>query len=298
MVCFLNILNLRNMKLINITKNLAAVLLSVGMIMTSCSTDWPSYSPKSGDVTFQASAGSFTLSGTPVTVTLQRGSASAAEAIPVTLTDKNKVFTMASTTANFAAGSCTTDVQLTYTSSALTPGKAYEFTLAIDASKAAPGAISSTFDGTALLPFVWSDYGTLSLVGSSFWDDGDVPASYTLQTDKRTNNWYKIKNFYGGGTDAIFGVDTSTGDVTFTSPAASTYNGEEVTRFLTSCVSSKYGPYSCLIRAASTGKGPFIARAASYPLPLGAYLITYNWMVVSAGYFGNFQDNFRVTALK
>ncbi|MCI1733246.1 MAG: hypothetical protein LKM33_02655 [Bacteroidales bacterium] len=44
------------MKLINITKSLAAVLLSVGMIMTSCSTDWPSYSPTSGDVTFQASS--------------------------------------------------------------------------------------------------------------------------------------------------------------------------------------------------------------------------------------------------
>ncbi|MCI1719554.1 MAG: hypothetical protein LKM37_00760 [Bacteroidales bacterium] len=204
------------MKLINITKSLAAVLLSVGMIMTSCSTDWPSYSPTSGDVTFQASSGSFSLSGTPVTVTLQRGTASAAESVPVTLTDTNNVFTMVSKTADFAAGSYTADVQLSYTSSALTPGDTYAFSLAIDSKVAAPGAIATKFDGTAMLPFTWEDYGTISWtagIARSYNGNASLVTSYKLQKAKYTTAYYRVVNAFGGTTNLDVKVDVAAGFV-------------------------------------------------------------------------------------
>ena len=109
------------------------LLLSV-LFVTSCATKFPEYKVVNEDVSWEMGAFGFGMdeAETPIVITIQRGVATEALEVPITLTDEYGVYTVSTSKVSFAAGEYSKQVTLTYDYSALTPGVEYIFKLSFN----------------------------------------------------------------------------------------------------------------------------------------------------------------------
>ena len=194
----------------------AVSALVVLFSLSSCSQDMMevTYTPDNYNVTFESSSATYALEGQALVVTINRGVAKEAISVPLTLTDPNGVYSMDKRTADFAEGEYTTQVKLSYNVSDLKPVVNYAFTLSFDdAYKAVSGTNKIT--GSCQMPLVYRDWGKVSAYKGSFFSY--VPAekrTWDIQLADYTNNYFKIKGFFGGETDLEFNIQNGQGVVT------------------------------------------------------------------------------------
>jgi len=182
------------------------LLLSV-LFVTSCETKFPEYKLVNEDVSWESEGVGFGMdeAETPVVVTIQRGDASEALNVPITLTDEEGVYTISTTNVSFAAGEYSKTVTLSYDYSSLVPGTEYIFTLSFDEGLAGAGCFS-TYTGNGKMLLQYEDYATgyysgrwevnLSIMAFA-WVNGPLiedldSDEWTLQRAKGTTAYYKM----------------------------------------------------------------------------------------------------------
>ena len=192
-----------NMKLI---KYGFGLLLSV-LIVTSCASKWPEYKVVNEDVSFAINGAGFGMdeAETPVIVKIQRGVATEALEVPVTLADEYGVYTISPSKVSFAAGEYEKTITVSYDYSKLTPGVEYVFTLAFNNALAGAGSYYK-YEGVGKMLLQYEDYQTgwysgrwevnAALTGFE-WIDGPLVSDldsdeWTLQRAKGTTSYYKM----------------------------------------------------------------------------------------------------------
>ncbi|MBP5391696.1 MAG: hypothetical protein J6Y40_06445 [Bacteroidales bacterium] len=182
------------------------ILLSV-LIVTSCASKWPEYKVTNEDVSWNMDAFGFGMdeAETPVVVKLQRGVATEALEVPITLTDEHGVYSVSPSKVSFAAGEYEKTVTLTYDYSALVPGVEYIFQLSFNENLAGHGSFS-TIEGNGKMLLQYEDYKSgyysgrwevdLSIM-NFVWIDGPYVSDldsdeWILQRAKGTTAYYKM----------------------------------------------------------------------------------------------------------
>lgn len=187
------------------------LLLSV-LFVTSCATKFPEYKVVNEDVSWEMGAFGFGMdeAETPIVINIQRGVATEALEVPITLTDEYGVYTVSTSKVSFAAGEYSKQVTLTYDYSALTPGVEYIFKLSFNDNLAGAGCFSS-IEGNGKMLLQYEDYQTGLYSGSwqvdlnamAFkWVDGPIipdldSDEWTLQRAKGTTAYYKMVLYDG-----------------------------------------------------------------------------------------------------
>ena len=273
--------------------------LAVVFALTSCNQDLmeATYTPDNNNVTFEMSSASYSLEGQPIVIKINRGVANDAISIPLTLTDAHGVYTMNKKSADFAAGEYTTEVQLSYNVDDLKPVVNYAFTLSFnEADMAISGA--SKLTGNCQMPLVYKDWGKMSAYAGSFFSY--VPAekrTWTIQLADYTNNYFKVKGFFGGETDLEFNIQDGSGIIT--APGASYYSATgaaPLAKFVSGAVHPSYGVVTVWVDydPAYTVFGNLNEEGT---LQLGSIMQFDTFITVSAGYFGWYTHQAVVSAV-
>ncbi len=282
------------MKLLSVVGALAVVFA-----LTSCNQDLmeATYTPDNNNVTFEESTATYSLEGQPIVVKINRGIANEAISIPLTLTDAHGVYTMNKTSADFAAGEYTTEVQLTYNVEDLKPVVNYAFTLSFnEADKALTGANKVT--ASCQMPLVYKDWGVMT--GTALYAGSLMTAeqkSWKIQLADYTNNYFKIVGMYGSETDLEFNIQEGAGVIT--APAASYYSSlgaYPLAKFVTAAIHPSYGAMSAWIDM-DPAYVLFGNLSEEGTLQLGSIMQCDVFYTVSAGYFGWKTDQYQVTAV-
>lgn len=193
------------------------LLLSV-MLLSSCESKWPYYTTTNEDVTWELSSKTYSLQAeeTPIEITIQRGVATEALSVPITLTDPHNVYTVNTNTVNFAAGEYKKTIVITYSYAALTPGTEYTFDLSFNNSLAGPGSFS-TMKGNGMMKLQYEDWSTATPYVFWYVDLNAMAFTYRMgsineecdattfkvQLAKGTTSYFKIIAFDSpGGTPA------------------------------------------------------------------------------------------------
>ena len=191
-----------NMKLI---KYGFGILLSV--LLVSCASKWPTYTVTNEDVSWESEGVGFGMdeAETPVIVTLQRGVATEALEVPITLEDEHGVYTLSTSKVSFAAGEYQKTITVNYDYSSLVPGTEYIFLLKFNENMAGHGCFS-TFEGNGKMLLQYEDYMTgwysgrwqVNAAATAFeWVDGPLvddldSDEWMLQRAKGTTAYYKM----------------------------------------------------------------------------------------------------------
>ena len=284
------------MKLLSVVGALAVVFA-----LTSCNQDMmeTTYTPDNNNVTFEMSTASFNLEGQPIVIKINRGVANDAISIPLTLTDPTGTFTINKNSADFAAGEFSTEVQLSYNLEDLKPIVNYPFTLSFNEADMAISG-SSRLSANCQMPLVYKDWGKVSAYAGSFF--GYVPAekrTWTIQLADFTNNYFKIKGFFGGEEDIEFNIQNGKGVIT--APGISYYNATDVkdypmAKVVTGAVHPSYGVVTAYLDI-DPAYVLFGGLNEDGTLQLGSIMQFDTWITVSAGYFGWYTHQIQVTAV-
>ena len=210
---FNNIIVLKDMKSFKkyITNGAAVIAAVCGLLVSSCSTKEAIYTPTGTDVSFPGATASYTLSpsATTITVYLNRGVADKALQVPITMVDKNNLFTLSTSSVSFEAGEFQKPITVTYNFKNFNPGTKYVFTLSFNSSVAGPGSYS-TVNCTAQLPLEYESYMVTKFIASVYYDKTaggmvdsptipyvkDLGVSGTLMKAKYTDKYYKLISWY------------------------------------------------------------------------------------------------------
>ena len=202
-----------SMKLLSVVGALAVVFA-----ITSCNQDMmeKTYTPDNYNVTFETSSTSYSLEGQALVVKINRGVANEAISVPLTLSDPNGVYSLNKSTADFAEGEYTTEVEVTYNVGSLQPVVNYAFTISFnEAYMAASGANKMT--ASCQMPLAYKDWGTLSAYsGTLFQFFAAEDKLYNIQLAEYTNNYFKVENFLGS--DKALEFNITDGKVIVTGP--------------------------------------------------------------------------------
>lgn len=213
MVMFNNIKVLKDMKSFKkyITNGAAVIAAVCGLLVSSCSTKEAIYTPIGTDVSFPGATGNYTLnpSSTTITVYLNRGVADKALQVPITMVDKNNLFTLSTSSVSFEAGEFQKPITVTYNYKNFNPGTKYVFTLSCNSSVVGPAGVS-TITCSAQLPLEYESYMVTEFIesyhyvkGSGFVNSPTVPFAEemgingTLEKAKYTNEYYRLKSWGG-----------------------------------------------------------------------------------------------------
>lgn len=209
------------MKIRKISIFLTTVLLFTGLFLASCSTKWEYYNP-SNDISFSTDGAIVSLTGTPITVTVQRGNADKAITVPFNLRDTSGVFALAASSVDFAAGEYKKTVQILYKVADLVPANNYRFTVSLADKNMAGAGSFSAYGVVASLPLTYKPYGTVSITSGSLLALMNTSTAfvedYALYKADYTTNYYKIIKAFDSSVDLELKVG-SDGAVEVTSPA-------------------------------------------------------------------------------
>lgn len=215
------------------------LLLSV-MLISSCESKWPYFTPTNEDVTWELSEKTYSLQAneTPIEITIQRGVAKDALAVPITLTDPHNVYNVSTNVVNFAAGEYKKTITITYSYAALEPGIEYTFDLSFSNAMAGPACVS-TMKGNGMMQLEYEDYTTLSPYAfyyvnatATAWDvrpgslndDWDA-CTFIVQKAKGTTSYYKLVLMEPSETDPSCEVEfKANGDESITIDKYAGYN--------------------------------------------------------------------------
>ena len=186
------------------------LVLSV-ILLASCATKFPKYTPTNEDVSWEMGSSTFPLSAdeAPLVISLIRGNAKEALSVPVTLDADATIFSISETTVNFAVGEYEKQVALSYDYSKLVPGSIYNITLSFPAATAGPGGWYE-LKAECLMELEYEDYKTLSNLqyvyspSSGVWNyvkgcafSDFEGAKGKLEKAKGTSNYYRFTVFDG-----------------------------------------------------------------------------------------------------
>lgn len=164
------------------------------------------YTVTNEDVSFELSTANLKVSGDDITVTLVRGVADNALSVPVRITDASGIFSLDKSSAEFAAGSYKTTINIVYDMASVQAGNAYKIELSFDEKLAGPGC-NKAYTATIMPVLTYRDCGEITWnYGLAFNNFVRVPQTYTLQKADFTKNYYKILNCFGGGVDLEFNI--------------------------------------------------------------------------------------------
>lgn len=215
------------------------LLLSV-MLISSCESKWPYFTPTNEDVTWELSEKTYSLQAneTPIEITIQRGVGKEALTVPITLTDPHNVYSISTNSVNFAAGEFKKTITLTYNYAALTPGVEYTFDLSFSQSMAGP-ACTNVMKGNGMMQLEYEDYTTLSPYAfyyvnatATAWDvrpgsldDNWDACKFIVQKAKGTTSYYKLVLMEPSETDPSCEVEfKDNGDESITIDKYAGYN--------------------------------------------------------------------------
>lgn len=193
-----------NMKLI---KYGFGLLLSV--LLFSCGSNkwWEDYKLTNEDVTWESAGETFSLNTqeTPIVISIQRGVATEALSVPITLVDEHNVYTINTSKVDFAAGEYVKSITLTYKYADLVPGTEYIFTLKLPESLAGAGCFYK-YAGNGMMALEYEDYKEMeyelfysvnttsmswNIRAGSLNEDFDA-TTVKLMRAKGTNCYYKV----------------------------------------------------------------------------------------------------------
>ncbi len=186
------------------------LVLSV-ILLASCATKFPKYTPTNEDLSWEMGTGTFPLSAdeAPLIIKLMRGTATEALSVPITLDATGDIFSLSATTVNFGVGEYEKEVTVSYDYSKLVPGSIYKFTLSFPGSTAGPGGWYD-LNAECLMELEYEDYKTVSnlqyvyspstgvwkyVPGCAFSDFEGTKGK--LEKAKGTQEYYKLTVFDG-----------------------------------------------------------------------------------------------------
>ncbi len=189
-------------------KYVLGVLISV-VVLASCETKWVYYTPTNDDVSWESSGTTFALDAaeTPIVIRLQRGVADKAISVPFTFNDPNGVYTISTTSLDFAVGEFVKEIELSYKYSSLVPGTEYTFDLEFDKDIVAPAGWN-TYEGNGMMKLEYEPYKKVSNYQYVYNSDGwkyikgcvfedFKEAKGTLERAKGTTSYYRLTVFGG-----------------------------------------------------------------------------------------------------
>ncbi|MBR5074957.1 MAG: hypothetical protein IKX26_06980 [Bacteroidales bacterium] len=194
-------------------KYVLGLVLSV-LLVTSCASKWPYYTVTNDDVTWELEGNTYSLNAeeTPIVITIQRGVATEAASVPLTLEDTHGIYTLTPSKVDFAAGEYVKTVTLTYQYAGLTPGTEYTFNLKFPDSQAGAGCYNE-FAGNGMMQLEYEDYKDVEY--EVFWFVNASATAFTyrigsideacdvtevkLMRAKSTKNYYKFCVWGTGG---------------------------------------------------------------------------------------------------
>lgn len=233
-------------------------------------------------------------------VKVVRTTAYEAISVGVKLEDASGLFTLEAPTVVMEKDELEKTVTIKYVPSELVIGTSYPLVLSFDeAYKAEAGTNTSTLN--VMVDLEYEEYGTMSVDRGNFL--GLIPKDkrdYKLFLAKYITNRYKIEKIYGGDTDVEFEIKD--GKVRFISPEYSYYNAEDVIGHPLHQVSTAMEHPSYGIMTVWFDSDPeentCSALGEDGQLVLNSQISLHAWYTVSAGYFGWYRDNVKVTAVK
>lgn len=290
------------MKIFNSYKKVFSVslLLSLVLMIASCSQPDFIYKPTNANVTMEKASGRFSLDGAPIVININRGVADEALSLPISFTDENGVYTISSNTVEFEKGQYKSSVSLTYELSALKPVVEYPFTISFDNSSASPAGYSK-FAGNAQMPLEYEEWGKASFI--QCWVGSLLTAEQrtcTLERAKYTNNYFRMTGLYGSDTSIEFNV-TPEGAIMFTSPAPSFYGSlgdAPLVKVVTQAMHPTYGQMTAWLDYDGTGEYCYVDNLVNGAAGLGSILVFDVFYTVSAGAFGWRTDALTITEAK
>ena len=287
-------------------KYILGLVLSV-LFVASCASKWPYYTVTNDDVTWEMEGNTYSLNAdqTPIVVKIQRGVATEAASVPLTLVDDHGIYTLSTSKVDFAAGEYVKTVTLTYEYGGLVPGTEYTFTLKFPDSQAGAGCYNE-FAGNGMMQLEYEDYKAVEY--EVFWyvdlnamaftnrvgsiDEACDATDVKLMRAKNTKNYYKFCVWGTGGnfTELEF---KNNGDETMSVAKYAGYN-EDVTvntstnrAVYTANVSGSV--YSFTTRIANCG----IYGSGNVEIQSGDEIEMEGWIQKDGSYYPNSYNTYR-----
>ncbi len=233
-------------------------------------------------------------------VKIVRTTAYEAISVGVKLEDESGLFTLDAPTVSMGKDELETTVTIKYVPSELAMGTSYPLVLSFDeAYKGEAGTNTLTLN--VMVDPEYEEYGTISIIdGYFYYYFPEDKRDYKLFLAKYMTNRYKIEKFYGGDTDVEFEIKD--GKVRFISPEYSYYNAEDVIGYPLHQVSMaiehpSYGIMTVWFDSDPT-KNTCSGLGEDGQLVLDSQIALHAWYTVPAGYFGWYEDDVKVTAVK
>ncbi|MBO4692492.1 MAG: hypothetical protein J5604_06920 [Bacteroidales bacterium] len=275
------------------------LLLSV-MLLSSCESKWPYFTPTNEDVTWELSEKTYSLQAneTPIEITIQRGVATEALTVPITLTDPHNVYKVSTNSVNFAAGEFKKTITLTYNYAALTPGVEYTFDLTFSQAMAGP-ACSNVMKGNGMMELVYED--DCEFYPDVFWFVNATATAFTYRIGSLDENWDACKFMVqkAKGTTSYYKLVLKEGSTT-ACEVEFKYNGDETITI------DKYSGYNEWANAwnASTRRLNYYAyvggsafyftlREANCSADMATYIEFEGWIQKDGGYWPNSYNTYR-----
>jgi hypothetical protein len=141
-----------------------------------------------------------------INVLINRGNIAAAASVPITISGTGAtLFTLQSSTVNFAAGEGSAYIQVNYNISAVAPATKYTFKLTIADDTMVSKSLVKEITVEAMLPLIFTAFGSGSY-NSEFY--GDIWPQPVLRANiSSTLNFYRLTNCYEPGYHIEFKVD-------------------------------------------------------------------------------------------
>ena len=275
------------------------LLLSV-MLLSSCESKWPYFTPTNEDVTWELSEKTYSLQAneTTIEITIQRGVATEALTVPITLTDPHNVYKVSTNSVNFAAGEFKKTITLTYNYAALTPGVEYTFDLTFSQAMAGP-ACSNVMKGNGMMELVYED--DCEFYPDVFWFVNATATAFTYRIGSLDENWDACKFMVqkAKGTTSYYKLVLKEGSTT-ACEVEFKYNGDETITI------DKYSGYNEWANAwnASTRRLNYYAyvggsafyftlREANCSADMATYIEFEGWIQKDGGYWPNSYNTYR-----
>ena len=194
-----------------------AVAVATMFLGYSCQQEEFLYTPDNACVSFQKTpAKAYELNGDPISIQIMRGVTNTEETININFSG-DAIYSIDATSVKFAVGEHTKTLKVSYATEGLKAFTEYAFQISFDNKLVSPTG-TSTFKASGMPPFTldildYKPYGKVwcdcSMWGSGYDWDG---RTYELELADHTKNYYKVKNFFGGGVDFPF-IIYPTGDI-------------------------------------------------------------------------------------
>ena len=194
-----------------------AVAVSTMFLGYSCQQEEFLYTPDNACVSFQKTpAKAYELNGDPISIQIMRGATNTEETVNISFSG-DAIYSIDATSVKFAVGEHTKTLKVSYDTESLKAFTEYSFQISFDKNLVSPTG-TSTFKASGMPPFTldildYKPYGKVwcdcSMWGSGYDWDG---RTYELELADHTKNYYKVKNFFGGGVDFPF-IIYPTGDI-------------------------------------------------------------------------------------